>query len=58
MSSQCAKALKQIQDKMYAKDYEDEYEEIDCYGISILQETLYDQKIIAKEEYKKRGKKT
>jgi hypothetical protein len=34
MSSQCAKALKQIQDKMYAKDYEDEYEEIDCYGIS------------------------
>ena len=28
MSSQCAKALKQIQDKMYAKDYEDEYEGI------------------------------
>ena len=34
------------------KDYEDEYEEIDCYGISFLQETLHDQKNIRKEDKK------
>ena len=56
MSSQCAKALKQIQDKMYAKDYEDEYEEIDCWWNLILQETLHDQKNIRKED-KKHGAK-
>ena len=45
MSSQCAKALKQIQDKMYAKDYEDEYEEIDCYGISFYKKRCMIRKI-------------
>ena len=34
MSTQCEKALKQIKDKMYAKEYEDEYDEIFCYGIT------------------------
>ena len=41
MSSQCAKALKQnSRIKMYAKDYEDEYEEIDCYGISFYKKGM------------------
>ena len=32
------------------KDYEDEYEEIDCYGISFYKKTLHDQKNIRKED--------
>ena len=34
MDTDCQKALDQINEKMYAKEYEDEYEEVFCYGIS------------------------
>lgn len=32
----CETALKQIDDKMYAKEFEDNYDEILCYGISFF----------------------
>lgn len=34
MESDCAAALQQIEEKMYAKEYEDEYDQILCYGIA------------------------
>ena len=34
MSRDCEDAIRQIDDRMYAKEYEDEYEEVFCYGIS------------------------
>ena len=30
----CDMALRQIDDRMYAKEYEDDYDEILCYGIA------------------------
>ena len=36
MSKECGKALKQIEDRMYAKDFKDEYENVLCYGISFF----------------------
>ncbi len=36
MTTDCEKALQQIDDKMYAKEYEDDYDEILCYGISFF----------------------
>ena len=33
MESDCDAALQQIDEKMYAKEYEDEYDQILCYGI-------------------------
>ncbi len=32
----CDKAIEQIDTKMYAKEYEDDYDEILCYGISFF----------------------
>ena len=32
----CEKALQQIDEKMYAKEYEDDYDEILCYSISFF----------------------
>ena len=34
LESECDIALEQIDERMYAKEYEDEYEEVFCYGIS------------------------
>ncbi len=36
MEADCQAALRQINDRMYAKEYEDDYDEIFCYGISFF----------------------
>ena len=36
MEKDCGEALRQIDDKMYAKEYEDDYDHILCYGISFF----------------------
>ena len=36
LESECDMALKQIDANMYAKEYEDDYDQILCYGISIF----------------------
>ena len=36
MEKDCDRALKQIDSKMYAKEFEDDYDEILCYGISFF----------------------
>lgn len=36
MNRDCEDAIRQIDDRMYAKEYEDEYDDILCYGISFF----------------------
>ena len=36
LESECDAALQQIDDRMYAKEYEDDYDQILCYGISLF----------------------
>ena len=36
LESECDRALQQIDDRMYAKEFEDDYDEILCYGISFF----------------------
>ncbi|MDO5765921.1 MAG: hypothetical protein Q4P84_09505 [Elusimicrobiales bacterium] len=36
MDNDCAEALNQINTQMYAKEYEDDYDHILCYGISFF----------------------
>ena len=36
LNAECDKALHQIDDRMYAKDFEDDYDEVFCYGISFF----------------------
>lgn len=36
LENECDIALQQINDRMYAKEYEDDYDEILCYGISFF----------------------
>ena len=36
LEAECDMALQQIDDRMYAKEYEDDYDQILCYGISFL----------------------
>lgn len=36
MNRDCEDAIRQINDRMYAKEYEDEYDHILCYGISFF----------------------
>ena len=36
LESECDIALQQIDDRMYAKEYEDDYNQILCYGISFF----------------------
>ena len=36
MNEDCDRALQQIDEQMYAKEYEDEYDHILCYGISFF----------------------
>ena len=36
LEKDCDTALQQIDDRMYAKEYEDDYDQIFCYGISFF----------------------
>ena len=36
LESECDMALRQIDNRMYAKEYEDDYDQILCYGISFF----------------------
>lgn len=36
MDAACSRALRQINDRMYAKEYADDYDQILCYGISFF----------------------
>lgn len=36
LGNMCDTALQQIDDKMYAQEYEDDYDQILCYGISFF----------------------
>ncbi|MEI3283041.1 MAG: hypothetical protein V8R61_10255 [Enterocloster sp.] len=36
LEKDCDTALQQIDDRMYAKEYEDDYDQILCYGISFF----------------------
>ena len=36
MESECDEALQQIDNQVYAKEYEDDYDQIFCYGISFF----------------------
>ena len=36
LTSECESALAQIDDRMYAKEFEDDYDEVLCYGISFF----------------------
>lgn len=40
MTEDCKRAIRQISDRMYAKDFQDDYDQICCYGISFIK-TLY-----------------
>ena len=40
LEEDCEKAIQQIDHRMYAKEFEDSYDEVICYGISFLQETV------------------
>ena len=39
MQKDCNKALKQIKDRKYTINYEDEFDEILCYGISFYRKS-------------------
>lgn len=36
LENECDTALQQMNDRIYAKEYEDEYDQILCYGISFF----------------------
>ena len=42
----CHTALRQINDRMYAKEYEDDYDEILCYGIAFYKKRCMVKKIV------------
>ncbi len=46
LESECDRALQQIDDKMYAKEYEDDYDQILCYGISFFKKRCIDLQIM------------
>ena len=46
----CQRAIKQINDRMYAKEFEDEYEEVFCYGISFYKKRCIVRKLKNIEE--------
>ena len=41
LESECDTALRQIDDRMYAKEYEDDYDQVLCYGISFLRSGVW-----------------
>ena len=44
LEHECDVALQQIDDQMYAKEYEDDYDEILCYGISFFKKRCFVKK--------------
>ena len=49
LESECDAALQQIDDRMYAKEYEDDYDQILCYGISFFKKRCMVKKKLANE---------
>ena len=47
LESECEAALQQIDDRMYAKEYEDDYDQILCYGISFFKKRCMVKKKLA-----------
>lgn len=47
LESECDAALQQIDDRMYAKEYEDDYDQILCYGISFFKKRCRVKKKLA-----------
>ena len=47
MEKDCEKALQQIDKKMYAKDYEEEYDEIFYYGIAFFRKQCLVKRMIS-----------
>ncbi len=47
LESECDAALLQIDDRMYAKEYEDDYDQILCYGISFFKKRCMVKKKLA-----------
>lgn len=47
LESECDAALQQIDDRMYAKEYEDDYDQIFCYGISFFKKRCMVKKKLA-----------
>ena len=46
MERDCTRAIEQINKKMYASEYEDDYDEILCYGISFFKKRCFVKKEI------------
>lgn len=36
MHNDCERAIQQIDEKMYAKEFEDDYDQVFCYGIAFF----------------------
>ena len=51
MKLDCEKAIKQINEKMYANEFEDAYDEILCYGIPFFQEKMSGKEKIENKEW-------
>ena len=47
LESECDAVLQQIDDRMYAKEYEDDYDQILCYGISFFKKRCMVKKKLA-----------
>ena len=47
LESECDAALQQIDDRMYAKEYEDDFDQILCYGISFFKKRCMVKKKLA-----------
>ena len=41
MEQDCNRAIEQINEKMYVAEYEDDYDEILCYGISFFKKRCF-----------------
>lgn len=48
LESECDAAIQQIDDRMYAKEYEDDYDQILCYGISFFKKRCMVKKKLVK----------
>ena len=46
LSSTCDSALQQMNEKLYAKEYEDDYDQIFCYGISFFKKRCLVKKVL------------
>ena len=47
LEEDCEKAIQQIDHRMYAKEFEDSYDEVICYGIS-----FYKKRCVVKRDVK------